>query len=361
MVVAMSWSERLWRLPLFGSRQALQEATRELQKKRHEIDTVRIHMEAQKRRLDKERLRCERLARQLQLRKTWMAPQRPLTPHRQAFENATTADEYRFATVVSYPKSGRTWFSTIYFHYARFVLGALDMVQQSLHMPDRNLPFQQLLAERAKHGRFPVCTFTHLGFSGLKPFESSEAPWPDKASSVLKRPTILIVRDPRDVVVSHYHHLRAGGGVLDPDLSLSDFVHGPWGIERIVRFMNMWASAMQASHPHVHLCTFESLKRDTAGTFSSAMAFLGPQVDSAAVTSAVEESRFDRLRDRERSNRSYAGVSLEPDAFRFRRGAVGGHTSELSTADAAYLNQVVMARLDPTFAMYRSMPTERRI
>jgi alcohol sulfotransferase len=342
---------------------ALNDATRELQRKKLEIEKLRARIDTHKRRIGEEQGRCDQLTTRLQNRKVKApaAARRPLTPHRQAFQNATTADGYRFATVVSYPKSGRTWFSTIYFHYARLVLGALDMLQQSLHMPDRNLPFQQLLAERATHGRFPVCTFTHLGFSGLKPFESSDAPWPDKASSVLKQPTILIVRDPRDVVVSHYHHLRAVGGVLDPSLSLGEFVHGRWGIERIVRFMNMWAPAMQTGHPHFHLCTFESLKRDTVGTFSAAMAFLGTNVDSAAVARAVDESSFDRLRDRERLNRSYAGASLETDAFRFRRGAVGGHTSELSAADAAYLNQVVSAQLDPAFDMYGSMSAERGI
>lgn len=276
-----------------------------------------------------------------------------MTPHRQAFQFATAADAYHFATVVSYPKSGRTWFSTLYVHYARAVLGASELAQQSLHMPDRNLAFQHLLADKAKHGAFPVCVFTHLGFSGRKPFESNGEPWPDKAHSVLKRPTVLIVRDPRDVVVSHYHHLRAVGGVLDPGLGLSDFIRGQWGIERIVRFMNLWGPGLRAQSKNIHLCTYESLKRDTAATFSEAMTFLHAPLDPAAVQKAVAESSFDRLKDQERSSRSYQGASLEPDAFRFRKGDIGGHARELSPAEGEYLNQVVADRLDPAFDCYR--------
>jgi hypothetical protein len=345
----MKWLERLTR------RQALADVTRKVQEQRHEIERLRARLEVQQKRLLKEKRKRQHLEKRVARRKKAAAAvdTRPPTPHRLAFQHATAADDYRFATVISYPKSGRTWFSTIYFHYARLVLGATDIVQQSLHMPDRNLQFQQLLAERSKGGRFPVCVFTHLGFSGLKPFESEPGSWPDKAHTVLKRPTVLIVRNPRDVVVSHYHHLRAVGGVLQPDLPLSEFIRGPWGITRIVKFMNLWAEGLEGHHRNLHLCTYESMKRDTVGAFSSAMASLGDHVQRAAVMQAVEESSFEKLRSREQASRAYQGASLDRDAFRFRRGSVGGYSQELTPADAAYLDDVIVSHLAPVFG-YRA-------
>jgi hypothetical protein len=91
------------------------------------------------------------------------------------------------------------------------------------------------------------------------------------------------------------------------------------------------------------------------------MTFLGTNVDPAAVARAIEESSFDRLKTRERSNRAYQGASLEPDAFRFRRGDVGSHSLEVSERDAEHLNQVVATQLNPVFAMYLSAPVERRL
>jgi hypothetical protein len=344
----MGWWERITR------RQALADAMRKLEAQRQAIDALRGRLDAHEQRLAREKRKRHQLEQRLARREkgagaAGAADPRPLTPHRQAFQAATPADGYRLATVVSYPKSGRTWFSTIYFHYARLVLGAPDLVQQSLHMPDRNLAFQQLLAEKGKGGRFPVCVFTHLGFSALKPFESRPEPWPDKARTVLNRAAVLIVRNPRDVVVSHYHHLRAAGGVLDPELPLAEFIRGPWGIVRIIRFMNLWADPLRARHPGLHLCTYESMKQDTAGAFSAAMAFLGDRVDGQAAAQAVDESSFERLRTREQSNRAYQGASLQPDAFRFRRGSVGGYASELEPADAAYLDEMVSRHLDRAF------------
>ncbi len=116
--------------------------------------------------------------------------------------------------------------------------------------------------------------------------------------------------------------------------------------------MNLWADGLRTSHANLHLCTYESLKSDTAGTFASAMRFLGNQVDDRAVARAIEESSFDRLKDRERSSRSYSGASLEPDAFRFRKGDVGGYARELSESDAAHLNDVVATQLAPAFTRY---------
>jgi chromosome segregation ATPase len=107
----MSWLDRLARLPLAGSRGALREVTRKLERNRQEIEQLRARIAKQKRRLDDEKRRCERLERRLasvKVTKVTGTASRALTPHRQAFQAATPADRYRFATVVSYPKSGRT-------------------------------------------------------------------------------------------------------------------------------------------------------------------------------------------------------------------------------------------------------------
>jgi len=353
----MSWFTRLRNLVFVRSARTRATGVGDLQESRREIQRLRERIAALQGRVEAEKRRQRRLERRLARRKNPGPAQRPLTPHRQAFHLAGRTDEYRFANVVSYPKSGRTWFSTLYFHYARHFFHALDLEQQSLHMPDRNIVFQQFLAAHAQGGRFPVCVFSHLGFSSLKPFESRTGPWPDKARTVLKRPTVLIVRDPRDVVVSHYHHLQAVGGVLEPDLSPSEFIRGQWGIGRVVRFMNLWADALRSSHANLRLCTYESLKQDTAGAFAGAMAFLGAAIDHESTTRAVEESSFEQLRDRERASRAYQGLSLEPDAFRFRRGSVGRYAKELPEIDAAYLDQVVATDLDPVFTAYHRPST----
>lgn len=351
----MSWSDALMRLPIVGTRKALEDAQRKLQQQRSEIAGLREDLRRARARADLEKKKRLALERRTSLRQTRRATPAKAPAAEAALFGGNEA-QYAFANVISYPKSGRTWFSTLYFHYARFHFAETDLRPKSIYTPEMNRAFQEMLVRRAADRVFPVCTFTHLGSSVLKSFERRPVPWPDRTSDVLTHPTILIIRDPRDVVVSHYHHLRAIDGSLDPDVTLAEFIRGPWGIRRILRFMDMWAEHVRTGHPHLAVCTFESMRRDVGAAFSAAMTFLGASIDPDALARAVEESTFDRLREQERSMRVDERLSLDRDAFRFRQGTVGAHAQELSDSDRDYLETIVSRHLHPAFSSYQRAP-----
>ena len=347
----MSWSDVKVRLPILGTRKALDHARRKLEEQRGEISDLREDLRRARARADIEKAKRRALERRTSLRRTRRTGPSEAPVPGDLFGGGNDA-LYAFANVVSYPKSGRTWFSTLYVHYARFYFNETNLQPKSLYTPEQNRAFQQMLSRRAGGRLFPVCTFTHLGSSVLKPFEQRPAPWPDRTDEMLAHPTVLIVRDPRDVVVSHYHHLRALDGALEPDVTLAEFIRGPWGIRRVLRFMDMWAEHVRTGNRRLAVCTFEQLRQDAGSAFSAAMAFLGAPIDADALARAVEESTFDRLREQERSKRSDQRLSLDRDSFRFRQGTIGAHTHELSESDREYLETLVSRRLDPAFSSY---------
>ena len=66
---------------------------------------------------------------------------------------------------------------------------------------------------------------------------------------------ILLLRDPRDVVVSHFHHImRKNRGevsvlgrpcVLPKDYDLSEFIHSDFfGIRHVVAYIEYWTDAL---------------------------------------------------------------------------------------------------------------------
>jgi hypothetical protein len=353
-MASMSWSDALASLPILGARRALEHAQRKLEEQRSEIVGLREELQRARTRTDIEKAKRRALERRTWLRRT-RREARPAAPAPVDLFAGGDA-QYAFANVISYPKSGRTWFSTLYFHYARFYFNETDLQAKSLYTPDQNRAFQEMLVRRAAGRVFPVCTFTHLGSSVLKPFEQRTAPWPDRTDDTLTHPTVLIVRDPRDVVVSHYHHLRAIDGSLEPDMTLAEFIRGPWGIRRVLRFMDMWAEHVRTGHPRLAVCTFEELRRDAGAAFAAAMTFMGASMDHEALARAVEESTFERLREKEHSKRVEQGVSLDRDAFRFRQGTIGAHAHELSDSDRDYLETIVSRHLHPAFSSYQRAP-----
>ena len=347
----MSWSDALVRLPIVVTRKALGYSQQKAEDQQREIVELRGDLRRLRARVDLEKAKRHALERRGALRKARRHRHSEASAYDHLFAGRTDA-RYAFASVVSYPKSGRTWFSTLYFHYARLYFNETELRQKSLYTPDKSRSFQQMLAQRAAGCAFPVCRFTHLGSSVLKPFEQRPGPWPDRTATVLAHPTVLIVRDPRDVVVSHYHHLRALGGALEPDVTLTEFIRGPWGIRRVLRFLNMWAEHARSGDRRLTICTYEKLRKDAGSAFAEVMTFLGAPLNDDALARAVEASSFDQLQDQERGSRFARRLSLEPDSFRFRKGIVGAHTEELAESDRDYLAQIVSRHLDPVFLPY---------
>lgn len=354
-MASMSWSDVVVRLPILGTRKALADAQLKLEEQRSEIGALREDLRRARVRAEVEKAKRRALERRTSLRRE-RREKRPEAPPPDDLFGGWNDAQYAFANIVSYPKSGRTWFSTLYFHYARFYFNETDIQPKSLYTPEQNRAFQQMLSRRAAGRLFPVCTFTHMGSSVLKPFEQQPAPWPDRTAEALTHPTLLIVRDPRDVVVSHYHHLRAIDGALEPDVTLAEFVRGPWGIRRILRFMDMWARHVRSGSDRLAVCRFEDLRRDAGSAFSAAMTFLGAPIDADTLGRAVEQSTFDRLQEQERAKRVDQGLSLDRDSFRFRQGTTGAHAHELSDQDRDYLDMIVSRRLDPAFSSYHRAP-----
>lgn len=113
------------------------------------------------------------------------------------------------ATIISYPKSGRTWLSYL---VSRYIAGYLGFSE--LHdgitgegglwtwAPEARRGYLAEVAKRRTGTRWaPLIRFIHLDSLGYPYFapKTLGAPGTDRK--------IFLVRDPRDILVSHYHHI----------------------------------------------------------------------------------------------------------------------------------------------------------
>src|SRR5215471_2635955 len=189
--------------------------------------------------------------------------------------------------LVSYPRSGNTW--------TRFLLGNL------IHQ-DEPVTFSNI------ESRIPEIYFN-----------------PDRALRDLPRPRMLkshecfqpqyprviyIVRDPRDVAISFYHHNVKAGNIPD-DYSMASFVPRFIGGEFDRKFGSWrdnvlsWLS-VRGDSPNFMMLRYEEMKRDTAGALRQVIEFLqrcSPRkLDSSpeALQRAVELSSPERMRELEK-------------------------------------------------------------
>jgi Sulfotransferase domain len=221
--------------------------------------------------------------------------------------------------VISYPKSGRTWL--------RVMLDALGVDAE----------------------------YTHFG-AGVKakqPLEGIRA----NPLWCRGRPSLLLVRDPRDTLVSSYFQAVKRRGVYSGEIS--EFVRDPrFGIEKLAGWNLMWAELAQARE-RFGIVSYEALHREPGATLLGVARMLGSTPSDAELAAAVEAGRIDVMRARERRGEYAAqyGKALTPadpadtQSFKVRLGVVGGYRASLSPSDVAFCEATLerlgyWARLD---------------
>ncbi len=254
------------------------------------------------------------------------------------------------AFVVSIQKSGRTWvrvFLTAYF--SEWEKGNFT-------------PAARPVAAAA----MPILWYTH----DLWEHEAKErlgerlrGKWLIPREDAGQKPILLVARDPRDVMVSLFFHLKKRAGTFQGDLP-ELLRHPVFGVDRVVTIMNRWLDEW-SGHARLHLLRYEDARLRPQETFAEAIRFLLPTValDRAALERAVEISSFENMRRLEVGGQGAKGTELvaglnqealrptdvaDPDSYKVRRGKVGGFSDYLDATDIAYLGEA-MTKLDSRY------------
>jgi alcohol sulfotransferase len=245
--------------------------------------------------------------------------------------HAAQADSF----LISYPKSGRTWFRYILSHYLAAIAGVpepVDLHNMFSIVPNFDLDPVRGIPGHRFHGTksaIPTVLVSHLDYS---------------LSLFLKRPVIMMVRDPRDVVVSAYFHAtrhkhRFAG-------SLSDFIADrDQGLPAMIDYLNRWAAGL-SNRAHLVL-SYEELSADAERQTEAVLEFLSCPIDRQALRAAVEAGRFESMQARERAEgipaHDYDRNDIE--SLRMRRGKAGGFRDYLDDAQVAEVERLCAAHL----------------
>lgn len=203
----------------------------------------------------------------------------------------------------------------------------------------------------------------------LRPFHDDAPHWKrpeqlrDHKERYRGRRVLLLVRDPRDAIVSLHLQVTKRWKV-DPDMTLDEFVWRDRGsLRTMIRFYNIWAACRDVP-AELLLVRYEDVHADPEGELRRMLDFVGlPEIDDATVAEAVAVNRIDELREREKrgqysSRRLKPGDAADPDSFKARRGKIGGFVDYLRPEDVAETTRMIERELDPWYGYPWPVPID---
>lgn len=226
--------------------------------------------------------------------------------------------------VISYPKSGRTWLRTL--------LG--KSLCDYYKLDETNMLHEYILTLQAKV--LPT-HFTH-DMSGKELWHELST---DKSKYRSKK-IVFLVRQPHDVMVSFYFHIKNRHQRFDG--SISEFIRDEkLGVKKLLNFNKIWFKNQQNVENFL-LIRYEDLHKDTVSCLASLLNFVGADnVPVSTIKQAVEFCKFENMKKKEAANefqdKRLSAVNPEnQNSFKVRRGKVGGYVDYLSPEDIEYID-----------------------
>ncbi len=234
--------------------------------------------------------------------------------------------------VISFRKSGRTWLRMM---VAKAFALYYKCTKEYIFCPEELV--------RRGYMKAPFVDFTHA--DEMFNDESWMARYRDKKN-------VLLVRDPRDVLVSYYYHVNQRDNI---HIEMKDLVRHPdFGIDRIIYFMNEWYENRNISS-QFYIVRYEDLKSDTFTELKQLLLFAGlSDITDAIVDEAIGYASIDNMRALsvtylKKEKRLAPADPNNPESFKVRKGRVGEFKKCLAAHDLEYVNKKITSDLHPVF------------
>lgn len=251
--------------------------------------------------------------------------------------------------VVSFGKSGRTWLRVMISRYYQLLFDIPERILLGFDNYNR------------REEKIPKIFFTHDNY--IKDYTGEF----DSKKPFYGKKVVLLVRNPKDIVVSQYfqwqHRMRPAKKKLNQypphgaDVSAYDFVMDPnCGLPDILSYLNLWAGEAE-NVEQLLIVRYEDMRSDPHAALSRVMGFInGESPQDEAISGAVEYSSVENMRKLEEKNvfwlaggRMKPGKKGDPNSYKVRRAKVGGYKDYFDAGQAAEIDELVRKELSPTF------------
>ena len=155
---------------------------------------------------------------------------------------------------------------------------------------------------------------------------------------------IYVIRNPKDVCVSYYHHMRS---IKHFELKLKSFgefyhlfMNGPLLCGSYIDHIKPWWQHRTDSN--ILFLTYEDMKRDLPSAVLSIAKFIGvTDLTDAEVALIASKTSFEAMRDDDKANYKWSEDRRKEDGTPFmRKGEVGDWATHFTEEQSARLEEV---------------------
>lgn len=189
--------------------------------------------------------------------------------------------------IISYPRSGNTWM--------RFLLANLLLEEKEIDFNN----VEEIIVDIYKSSDLEIVRKKY----DYRIFKSHSFFRPKFS----KGKVVYLVRDVRDVAISYfYYSKKTGGGFSDFDSFLTDFLEGELGnFGNWAENVGSWLGAKEGDEDFL-LVKYEDMLEDTEGEVRRVSRFLGLESSTKQIKEAVQDSKFDSMKEKEQKNKKSA-------------------------------------------------------
>ena len=242
--------------------------------------------------------------------------------------------------VATFGKSGTNWMMQIAQQIACFGAAEFEHIHDLVPWPDAPFP--------EKRARLDDPSLTRRSPSGLRiiktHFEQDYVPFNEQAKY------IIVIRDPKEMLVSGYHFAGAALDALGVEYNLeqwlteamrpADFLFGDWATHTA----SWWALR---NEPNVLVLSFADVKKDTPGVIDQVAELLGVRLSAEQRDKVIEKSSFAWMKAHESQFKALAlphrGKKKLPEMI--RSGKSGKFKELLTPEQQAAVDQFFSTRL----------------
>jgi len=222
--------------------------------------------------------------------------------------------------LVSFPKTGRTWL--------------MYMINQMKELSDHPLKNKAYFIFN-EHDNSEIIIENGNRNNPLDIFRFTER-YRYKRGKV-----IFLVRDPRDVVVSHFHQVTKRAKNPFVFSSISNFVKDETlGFYRIIHYYNLWYKNRSIPQNFL-LVKYEDLLENGVQELQKINNYLSLNVSVSDIEKVYEESSANKMRKKEIANQleGFEDFGKKKNQLKVRNAKIGDYVKELSEEDIAYCNE----------------------